>query len=108
MVKISPRSVFRVALAVYLGILATVVAATTGLWLMLEVTGTIENIESFMGELLGYEDFQFLFGRIFLVLTLLGLVWVVISATVTSLLAALYNRVARLTGGIRVTVDDDA
>lgn len=106
LVQISPRSVFRLSLAFYLALLVAVIVGGTILWFFLQAAGVIGNLESFMGELLGYEDFEFLFGRILLVGILIGLVWVVLSAVVTALLALLYNRASKVAGGIRVVVDD--
>lgn len=105
---VDARSIFKLALAFYLGIFVTVVAGGTALWFVLTAIGVIGNFESFLGELLGYEDFEFIFSRIIVVVVLAGLVWVVLSAAVTALFAAIYNRASRFTGGLGVTVDDDA
>lgn len=105
---VDARSIFKLALAFYLGILITVIAGGAALWFVLTATGVIGNFESFLGELLGYEDFQFIFSRIIVVVVLVGLVWVVLSAAVTALFATIYNRASRFTGGLGVTVDDDA
>lgn len=105
---VDARSIFKLALAFYLGILVTVVAGGTALWFVLTAAGVIGNFESFLGELLGYEDFQFIFSRIIVVFVLVGLIWVVLSASMTALFAIIYNRASRFTGGLGVTVDDDA
>lgn len=99
-------SIFKLALVFYLGILITVVVGTSVLWLLLTATGVIENFESFLGELLGYEDFEFVFSRIIVVFVLVGLVGVVLSSLATALFAIIYNRATRFTGGLGVTVDD--
>ncbi len=99
-------SIFKLSLVFYLGILITVLVGTSVLWFLLTATGVIENFESFLGELLGYEDFEFVFSRIIVVFVLVGLVGVVISSLATALFAMIYNRATRFTGGLGVTVDD--
>lgn len=106
LVGVDAGSIFKLALVFYLGILITVLAGTSLLWLLLTATGVIDNFESFLGELLGYEDFQFVFSRIIVVFVLVGLVGVVLWSAVTALFAAIYNRATRFTGGLGVTVDD--
>lgn len=97
---------FRLALAFYFGLLVMAIAAGTGLWFVFQLTGVIGNIESFLEELLGYEDLEFLFTRILLIWILVGLVWVALTALATAFLAALYNRVANRLGGVEITVDE--
>lgn len=105
---VDARSIFKLALAFYLGIFVTVVVGGTALWFVLTAAGVIGNFESFLGELLGYEDFRFIFSRIVVVVVLVGLVWVVVSAAVTALFATIYNRASRFTGGLGISLDEDA
>lgn len=105
--RVDARSVFKLALAFYLGVLGVAIVGGSLLWLLLAAAGVISNLESFFGDLLGYEDFRFLFTRILLVMVLVGLVWVVLSAALTALLAAIYNRASRLVGGVEILTDDE-
>jgi len=82
--RFSTRAMFRFSLAFYFGLLVVSMIVGTILWFVLKVTGVMGNIESFMGELLGYEDFKFLFTRVMLVWALVGLVWVAVSSTTAS------------------------
>lgn len=100
------RSVFRLSLALYLAVLGVTLVGWAALWTLLSLTGVLGNIEGFIGELLGYEDFEFLFWRVLQVFVLIGLVWVLVAAATTTLVAALYNRVSRMVGGVDLEVDE--
>jgi hypothetical protein len=77
-------------------------AVAVVLWFMLGSTGILSDVEGFVGELLGYENFHFLGWRILQFTILLGLLWVVSAAAVTAGLVLLYNRASAIVGGIQV------
>lgn len=105
--RIGIASVFKLSLAIYLAVLAVLIGASVALWTVLGASGVIGNIEGFFGELLGYEDFEFLGWRILQIVVLIGLVWVVVAATVTAGLAFLYNRMASVVGALELHVEEE-
>lgn len=107
LVRISVRSAFRVALVFYLLIVAAWLAVGSVLFLILQSTGAVANIESFYGEVLGYQNVRFHFTQALLFFAVAGLVWVLFSSVATALFALLYNRASRLVGGVRLVVEDE-
>ena len=107
LVRFAPRSVFRVALVVYLAVLIAFLAAGTVLYVVLQVTGSMSNLESFFEDISGYESAEFLFVQALLFFSVVGLIGVLFATLGTTLLAMLYNRASRLVGGLRVTVEDE-
>ncbi|HVM40531.1 MAG TPA: DUF3566 domain-containing protein, partial [Acidimicrobiia bacterium] len=100
-------SVFRLSLGLYLAVFAVVLGAGILFWFLLSAVGVVGQIEGFLGELLGYEDYQFLGWRILQYFVLLGLLWVTVAAAVTALLTILYNRVSKVVGGIQVSLEEE-
>lgn len=97
--------IFKLALVVYVGVFAVFLLGGVGLWTVLGATGVLGNFESFIGELLGYEDFRFLGSRVFQIFVLVGLLGVILSAVVTAGFALVYNLASRLVGGLEVDLD---
>lgn len=109
--RIDPWSVLKIGflLAVALGI-ATVVG-TVILWFVLDGMNVFGSIEDFLKEL-GAETFISLLEYIRLpkvasYATIFGVANVVLFTAITTLVALLYNLVATLVGGIRVSLMDE-
>jgi hypothetical protein len=77
------------------------------LWWIASGVGVIDNVENFIGDLLGSEDFEFLSWRILRGATLVGLVVVCLQVVCTVLAAAFYNLFAEMLGGIEMTVVEE-
>jgi len=99
---IDPWSVFKVGLAFHLVLYFVVLISLVLIWNVAKSTGTVDNVENFM-ESFGWETFKFDGGKIFSSLWVLGL-FVVILYTGLWVLATIFNLIADLVGGVRVTV----
>lgn len=106
--RIDPWSALKVSLVLYLCFFAVALLIGTGLWAAGRQAGVIANIESLMESLvLGtYGSYHFRGGEILFIAAVVGPILAVVAALVTTAGAALYNLVARLTGGIEVTVKE--
>ena len=96
-------SVFKVALV--FNVLLYLVCLTAGvlLWNVAHATGTIDNLEKFF-EQFGWETFEFNGGEIYHSAWIAGLFAAVGLTGFAVLLAALFNLITDLVGGIRVSV----
>jgi hypothetical protein len=80
----------------------------TGLWVAGRQAGTIFIIEDLIDVLLGTQGtYRFKDGEILLIASVVGPILIVLGALVTTAAAAVYNVVARLTGGLEVTVKEE-
>lgn len=100
---VDPWSVFKVALCFSVVLYGVVLTAGVLLWNVAYTTGTIDNIERFF-ESFGWSTFQFKGGELYHNAWIAGL-FVALGLTGFVVLAAtLFNLIADLVGGIRVTV----
>ncbi|HEX5615428.1 MAG TPA: DUF3566 domain-containing protein [Acidimicrobiia bacterium] len=100
-------TVLKISVCFYLCALIVLLAAGAVLWWIGSSFGVIENIESFIEELTGWDEFEFLSWPILRGATLLGLVFVCLLVVGTTLAAALYNLFSELLGGIEIVVAED-
>ncbi|MEY4371979.1 MAG: hypothetical protein RL219_748 [Actinomycetota bacterium] len=96
-------SVFKISLIFYLAMYIVCLVAGVLLWNVAYSTGTIDNISSFF-ESFGWKSFEFKGGEIYHNAWILGLLLVVGLTGMNVVLATLYNLIADLMGGVRVTV----
>jgi hypothetical protein len=100
-------TVLKISVCFYLcGLIVTLTAGIV-LWWIATGLGVIHNIERFIGDLLGSNDFQFLSWRLLRGATLVGLVIVCVQVVCTVLAAAFYNLFAELLGGIEIVVVEE-
>ena len=100
-------TVLKISVCFYLCGLIVALGACIVLWWIASGLGVINNIENFVGELLGSDDFEFLSWRILRGATLVGLVIVCLQVVCTVLAAAFYNLFSELLGGLEVTVVEE-
>ncbi len=100
---VDPWGVFKVALVFNLVGSTTTLVAGVLLWNVAHATGTVDNVERFM-ESFGWESFEFRGGEIFHHAWIVGLFVVVGLTGLAVLVAATFNLVTDLVGGLRVTV----
>jgi hypothetical protein len=100
-------TVLKISVCFYLYGLVVGIPAGAALWWIGSLFGVIENVEEFIGELLGSNDFEFLSWRILRGATLVGLVLVCVLVVITTLAAALYNLFSDLLGGVEVVVAEE-
>src|SRR5262249_15595330 len=100
-------TVLKISVCFYLFGLIVTLASGVVLWTIASGLGVIHNVQSFVGNLLGTDSFQFLSWRILRGATLIGLVIVCIQVVCTVLAAAFYNLFSELLGGIEITVVEE-
>jgi hypothetical protein len=102
--RVDPWSVLRVSFLFYLSTWLISVLAGLILYQGASSSGMIEKIEKFIVELFGLEAFRFNGGQMLQAAVIGGLIAVVVGSAFTALLSVLFNLIADLTGGIRLTV----
>ena len=100
---IDPWSVFKVTLVFHFALYVMVLISSILIWNVANATGTVDNVERFM-ESFGWETFRFDGGQIFHHLWILGLFLVFLLTGLAVVVAAVFNLIADLVGGVRVSV----
>jgi hypothetical protein len=102
--SIDAWSVFKVALVFFTAMGVVLLTAGVLLWNLAQTTGTLDNVEGFFREAFQYDSFKLQSEPIFRAgLTLIAL-FIVIGTGLSVVMAVLFNLIADLTGGIRLTV----
>lgn len=96
-------SVVKVAAIFHAVMYVMVLVTGVLLWNVGSATGTIDNIEQFM-ESFGWDSFTFRGGQMFRSFAILGLFGVLAGTAMWALAALVFNLIAELVGGVRVTV----
>lgn len=104
---VEPWSVLKVALIFYFCLWVILLIAGVMLWSLAVSSGTVDNVETFVTELFALESFTFNADQIFRASAIGGLVLVVAGAGFTVLMAALFNLISDVTGGVRFTVVEE-
>lgn len=100
---IDPWSVFKVTLVFHFALYVMVLISSILIWNVANATGTVDNVERFM-ESFGWDTFRFDGGQIFHNLWILGLFFVFLLTGLAVVMAAVFNLIADLVGGVRVSV----
>ena len=100
---IDPWSVFKVTLVFHLALYVMVLISSILIWNVANATGTVDNVERFR-ESCGGDTFRFEGGQIFHNLWILGLFFVFLLTGLAVVMAAVFNLIADLVGGVRVSV----
>lgn len=100
---IDPWSIFKVTLVFHLALYVMVLISSILIWNVANATGTVDNVERFM-ESFGWDTFRFDGGQIFHNLWILGLFFVFLLTGLAVVMAAVFNLIADLVGGVRVSV----
>jgi hypothetical protein len=104
--RVEPWSVFKLSLVFYLCVCLVLLVAGVMLWLGASASGVVGNIEGFFRDA-GFEGFTFSAGTLLRGFVLGGLVLVVAGTIANLLLAALFNLMSDVVGGVRVTLAED-
>ena len=96
-------SVFKVMIIFHFALYISVLISSILLWNVAHATGTVDNVERFM-ESFGWETFSFNGEEMFRNLWVIGLLLVFLLTGLAVLASAVFNLLADLVGGIRVTV----
>lgn len=105
--RIDLWSVLKLSTCFYLCGLIVVLVALMVLWWIASGLGVISNLESFISDSTGLEDFEFLSWQVLRGVTLFGLVLVCVLVVVTTIAAAFYNLFSEVLGGVEVTVVEE-
>lgn len=106
-VKIDTRTVFVVSLLFYLCGLVVVLVAGIVLWIVASLVGGISSINHFVEQLFGYKSFNLIGFRVLLVTILSGVVLTLLGTLVNVIIAAVFNLVSDVVGGVRIAVVEE-
>lgn len=102
--RIDTWTVFKLSLLFWAVAYLILLVAGVLLWSVAISTGTVDNVESFIKDLLALDSFTFDGQKIFRASWVLGAFMAVAGTGLTVTMAVLYNLFADLVGGVRVTV----
>jgi hypothetical protein len=105
--RLDPWAVLKVSALFWFSIVLILLTAGVLLWAAAASVGLIGGIEDAMAGF-GFEDYQFLPGKIFRGAALIGVVLAVAGTVGNVLLAVLYNLISDTVGGLRLTLSEDA
>ena len=101
--EIDPITTLKVGVVFHLVVYVTALVALVLLWSVASATGTIDNVESFL-ESFGWETFVFDGRQLFVNVMFFGLFLAALGTILWVLGAIVFNLIADLVGGVRVTV----
>jgi Transmembrane domain of unknown function (DUF3566) len=97
-------TVFKISLVLYALLYVVFLIAGVLLWHLAYTTGTVDNIQGFIKELFGLKTFTINGKKLFQASRTLGLIMAIGGTGLHVTLAVLFNLIADLVGGVRVTV----
>ena len=104
--KLDPWSVLKLSLVFYLALFIVILVAGVLLWAGATAVGVVGNIENFMVDI-GFNDFKFVPKELLGGVALGGLVLVVAGTCANVLLAALFNLMGDIVGGLKLTLQEE-
>jgi len=106
--RIDLWSALKVSLALYLSVFMVFLAGAVALWIGARHAGLIGNVENLIEDLGGYAkgSYHFKDGVILRMTAVIGPIGVVLASLATVGGVAVFNVMARLFGGVEVTVSD--
>jgi hypothetical protein len=102
--RIDAWTVFKVAIVFWALLYVILLVAGVLLWNLALTTGTVSNVEGFIRDLFGLQTFEFDGDQMFRASWVLGAFFAVAGTGFTVTLAVVFNLIADLVGGVRVTV----
>jgi hypothetical protein len=105
--RLDAWSVLKLSIVYYLALFLVFLVAAILLWAGASSFGVIENVESFMVDI-GFEDFEFIPSKLLGGVALGGLVLVVAGTVANVIMCALFNLMGDVTGGLKLTLQEDA
>jgi Transmembrane domain of unknown function (DUF3566) len=102
--RIDGWTVFKISLVLYMLLYVVLLIAGVLLWHLAYTTGTVDNIQGFIKELFGLKTFTINGKKLFNASRGLGLFLAIAGTGLHVTLAVLFNLIADLVGGVRVTV----
>jgi hypothetical protein len=97
-------TVFKISLVFYVVLFIILLVAGVLLWNLANTTGTVAHVEGFIRDLFGLKTFKFDGAKMFRAAWVLGAILVIAGTGINVTLAVLFNLIADIVGGVRVTV----
>lgn len=104
--KLDAWSVLKLSFVFYLALFIVVLVASVLLWAGATSVGAVGNIENFIVDI-GFNEFKFVPNELLGGLALGGLVLVVAGTCANVLLAALFNLMGDVVGGLKLTLQEE-
>ncbi|MCA1693205.1 MAG: DUF3566 domain-containing protein [Acidimicrobiales bacterium] len=104
--RVDPWTVLKFSALLYLSTYFVVLVAGVVLWSVATATGVRGNIESFVGELIASERFEFKADQILRSSIIGGGVLVVVGTFANVLMSVLFNLISDVVGGIGISVEE--
>jgi hypothetical protein len=105
--NLDPWTVLKLSLVYYLALFFVLLVAGAILWTGAAALGVVGNIEHFMVDI-GFDGFRLIPSRVLGGVALGGLVLVIAGTCANVLLAALFNLMTDVVGGLRITLQEDS
>ncbi len=100
--KVGSTSVFRIVVLFYTFLLATFLVAGIILWLLLGASGYESKLNHLIDSLLGSSTYHLIGLEVLVVAVAVGVVWVVVSAALTTVAVKMFNLAIDMVGGIKI------
>lgn len=104
--RVQPLSVLKLSLVFYLCVCLVLLVASVVLWMGASAVGVVGNVESFFQDA-GFDGFSFSPGTMLRGFFVGGVILVVAGTVANMLLAALFNLMSDVVGGVRLTLAED-
>ena len=104
--RIEPLTVLKVSVLFWASVYVILLVAAVMLWSAATATGLRENVESFVGDLIAADDFQFKAGQLLRASVAGGAALVALGSFATVMMAVLYNLIADVVGGVAVILEE--
>ena len=104
--RVDPWTILKFSALLYLSAYFVILVAGIVLWSVATAAGVRGNIESFIGELIASERFEFKAQQILRSSVYGGLVLVVVGTFFNVLLSVLFNLISDVVGGIGISVEE--
>lgn len=110
--SIDPWSVAKMAALMSLAICIVTVVGSIVVWLVMQATGVLGEVQTTLGEIAGTESAEELLGfvslgNVFFVSLVVGVINMVLMTALATLFAVLYNIGSAIVGGLHLTLTDD-
>jgi Transmembrane domain of unknown function (DUF3566) len=102
--RIDPWTVFKIAFVLFILLYGVLVVAGVLLWDLANKTGTVDNIQGAVKELFALQTFVIDGKKLFRASWALGAIMAIAGTGLAVTLAVLFNLIADLVGGVRITV----
>lgn len=104
--RVEPWSVLKLSLVFYGCVSLVLLVAGVVLWAGASAGGVVDNVESFFEDA-GFDGFEFAAGQLLRAFAIITVILVVVGTVATMLLAALFNLISDVVGGVRITLAED-